>query len=98
MIYHVTHQTAWLQQAGSDLFEPESLKTEGFVHCCTREQLEGVLSRYFAGQSELLLLHLDEMRLPYLKYEMATGGESFPHLYGPIPKQAIVRMEPIGTE
>ena len=67
---------------------------DGFIHCCTPAQLAGVLKRYFKGASGLVLLHLDESKLKAeLKYEPSTSDEKFPHLYGAINCDAVVRTE-----
>ena len=60
MIFHITSKQEWDEQHSSESFTPKDFYREGFVHCCTREQIEGVLTRYFKGQSDLLLLHIDE--------------------------------------
>ena len=94
MIYHITTTADWEnRRPGLDFF-PRDYSREGFIHCCTREQLEGVLDRYFKGQSNLVLLHLDESKLhAELRYEPSTHSELFPHLYGGINQDAIIKIE-----
>lgn len=87
MIYHITTQAEWHNSTSGVAV---SVQSGGFIHCCTFEQLPGVRARYFAGQSGLLVLHLDERHLPDVRYEPATGGELFPHVYGAIPREAVV--------
>ena len=56
--------------------------------------MSGVLERYYANQKGLLLLHINPALLKAkLKYEVATFGESFPHVFGGINKQAIFKVE-----
>jgi uncharacterized protein (DUF952 family) len=77
-----------------DSFESETLRQEGFIHCATREQVQGVLEKYFTGQKKLLLLHIyTEQLKAELRYEVATHGEKFPHVYGPINGDAVVSVE-----
>jgi uncharacterized protein (DUF952 family) len=58
--------------------------------------LSGVLQRYFVGQKNLLLLHIEEDKLTStLKYEQATTDELFPHIYGFINKEAIIEIKTI---
>lgn len=98
MIYHVVHSDEWNRQLGLSNFTPPDFQHEGFIHCCTKEQLPGVLERYYNGVSGLLLLHLDESKLSSeLKYESSTNNEKFPHLFGPINREAVVKIEPIVT-
>lgn len=94
LIYHVTTLSWWSKFRSTDSYESENLRREGFIHCATREQVQGVLERYFAGQKKLLLLHINTEQLKSeLKYEVATNGEEFPHVYGPINRDAIVKVE-----
>ena len=91
MIYHITTTEDWERNKGLNEFFPADYAKEGFIHCCTKQQLEGVLHRYFKGKTNLVLLHLDEAKLiSELKYELSTGNERFPHLYGAINSEAIV--------
>ena len=81
-------------QGDESTYFPDGYKREGFIHCSTGDQIPGVLQRYYAGVSNLILLHIDEEKLtPELKYEEATNKELFPHVFGPINKDAIVKME-----
>jgi uncharacterized protein (DUF952 family) len=95
MIYHVTTSAAWQSAKEKGYYEPLSLETEGFIHNCSREQLPGVLDRYYKGQQDLLLLHIDEDLLEAeLKYELAPSvNEEFPHIFGPINVDAVVKTE-----
>jgi uncharacterized protein (DUF952 family) len=96
MIYHVISETAFKEQHHADVIEAASLRTEGFIHCCTYAQREGVLLRYFKGQTGLLILEIDEGKLkPELKFEKSTHDELFPHVYGPINKNAIISVNSI---
>lgn len=96
LIYHITPSIWWNKLSSSDAYESETLGAEGFIHCSTRDQVSGVLERYFAHQKGLLLLHINPALLKAeLKYEVATQGESFPHVYGMINKDAIVTVEGI---
>ena len=81
-------------------YAPLAFAAEGFVHCCWPEQLGGVLSRYFRGRDDLVLLTLDANRLTALLREEAPprGTELFPHVYGALPRQAVIEETPIATD
>jgi uncharacterized protein (DUF952 family) len=82
----------WASQMDSEAFMVESLNTEGFIHLCTKSQLQGVLNRYYKNVSDLILLHIEEDLLTErLVYESSTNDELFPHLYGSINKNAITK-------
>lgn len=75
-------------------YQPESFKTEGFIHLCTTEQLPGVLNRHFKGEKDLLALKLRIPPVdPSLRYEdLYNQGEEFPHLYRPVRLEEVVGL------
>jgi uncharacterized protein (DUF952 family) len=95
MIYHVTTKENWDKAIIEGFYEAPSLNTEGFIHNSTAAQVQGVLERYYAGQSNLVLLHIEETKLiAELKYELAPSvNEMFPHIFGVINLGAIVKTE-----
>lgn len=96
-IYHVVSAETWSTFDGEPSYEAESLRSEGFIHLSEQQQISGVLDRYYKNVPNLLLLHIDPARLTHeLRYEAAANGELFPHVYGPINKDAVVDIEKIG--
>jgi uncharacterized protein (DUF952 family)/N-acetylglutamate synthase-like GNAT family acetyltransferase len=92
-IFHITPSAYWKNFADQSDYSVSSLATEGFIHCSTRDQIAGTLQRFFVGQQNLVLLHMEPSRLNHpLKYEEADG-KLFPHVYGPINREAIVKVE-----
>ncbi len=102
MIYHITSMTAWMEARERGDYRAESLETEGFIHCSTEEQVIPVAEKYYQGQESLLLLVIEpEFLTSDLKWEPpAEGapppgvpeGSLFPHIYGPINMEAVVRV------
>lgn len=97
MIYHVVTNTNWQKALLQGFYAADSLAAEGFIHCSKQEQVKGVLERYYAGQFDLLLLHIDETKLTaILKYELAPSvNEVFPHIFGPLNLGAVIEVERI---
>lgn len=94
MIYHIATSEDWNLHQPSATYVPAGYAKEGFIHCSAHEQVPGVLQRYYAGVNNLILLHIDETKLSgELKLEEATNKELFPHVFGPINKDAIVKIE-----
>lgn len=99
MIYHITHRRAWQTALGTGQYVAESLTTEGFIHCSTHSQILPVAENFYKGQEGLILLVVEPARLSSpLKWESPSGGSSppgvpqgelFPHIYGPIPIDAV---------
>lgn len=101
MIYHIVTAETWHNFEGQTTYVAESLHTEGFIHCCSNQaQIEGVLSRFYAGVPNLLLLHIDDQKLTSeLKYEAATDVDDlFPHVFGAINQDAIIKVTTLYSE
>jgi uncharacterized protein (DUF952 family) len=96
-IVHIATPAEWESAQNAGEVAPDSLATEGFVHCSTRAQLGDTLARHFAGAGELILLLLDREELANdLRWEESLPGEPpFPHVYAPIPATAVVGVEHI---
>lgn len=70
----------------------------GFIHLSTQAQVHLPANRIFAGRTDLVLLYLDPERLGSpLRWEPGVPGDPeamlFPHLYGPLPVDAVVGVE-----
>jgi|GEM_PF-1433655 len=67
-----------------------------FIHFSTEEQLDRIVSKYWADVSEYVVLKVETEKLPGdLRFEANPGGASkYYHLYnGSIPLGAIVEMK-----
>jgi len=97
LIFHITTQTEWEESQQKGFHTAASYETEGFIHCSTRDQVAGVLHRYFNGSSSLVELTIDPEKLTSkLIYEPAPStNELFPHVYGPINCDAVLAVEPV---
>ncbi len=83
-------------------YRPESLADEGFVHMSFADQVAATAQRHYRGTRDLVVVEIDPDALEAeLRVEDLTStGESFPHVYGPIPVGAAVavhRLEPDTT-
>jgi uncharacterized protein (DUF952 family) len=93
-IYHIVLPEVWEKVRGDKLYRHESLAAEGFIHCSYEDQLGGVIERYYADRDELVILTIDTERLAArLVAEPSTGGEVYPHIYGPLNMDAIAKAE-----
>ena len=95
MIYHVVHKPDWQKAEQQGFYEAASLATEGFIHASKARQLWGVIDRYYKDQSDLLVLHIDEHKLtsPFTYEFAASVNEEFPHIYGPLNLDAVLKVE-----
>jgi uncharacterized protein (DUF952 family) len=93
LIYHIITGPACEAWRFSSDYEADSLLTEGFIHCSKREQMAWVANQFYADQSDLryLVIDVDLLTSP-LRYEDPGTGELFPHVYGPIVRDAIMAI------
>ena len=71
----------------SGSYRPSSLELEGFVHCCTPEQLQYVASRFFVKDEYVLLISNKNKLDKQLVYE-----SGFPHLYREFKAQDLIDL------
>ena len=97
IIYHITSKEEWTTAITNGFYEAASLAEEGFVHCSTEQQVEGVLQRYFAGKTDLVKLTIDTAKLnAKLQYDFSPSiNEVFPHIYGRINLNAVIDISPL---
>ncbi|MDO9545593.1 MAG: DUF952 domain-containing protein [Pelolinea sp.] len=96
-IFHITEKNAWQAAKKNPEYLGDTFSTDGFIHCCLLEQVEGVLKNWFDGKDNLILLEIDtEILLAPIKNENLEGGvELFPHIYGPINIDAVIAEKSI---
>lgn len=92
-IFHIVLPDAWQEAKDNPFYEAESLTTEGFIHCSFAHQLDAVLERYYKGVEKVVILEIDSEKLTS-KYveEPSTNDEIYPHIYGKIKRDAIVKV------
>ena len=91
IIFHIIEKEAWEIYKDFDLYRPESLKNEGFIHCSKSNQVVEVANHFFSGQSRLLLLAIESGKVDSdILYEDAGNGNFFPHIYGPLNLSSVV--------
>ena len=103
-IYHLALHHEWDKAATlGDGYRRSTLGTsladEGFNHCSFGHQVQRIADLVYRGRDDVLLLTIDPGRLDdEVRVETPDGGvEGFPHLYGPLPIDAVVRVEPVGA-
>jgi uncharacterized protein (DUF952 family) len=94
VILHITTRADY--EPGKPYRAP-SLDTEGFLHCSDFGSVHLPANRLFAGRTDLVLLEIDPAKLDVpLRWEPGVppdpNGAWFPHVYGPIPPEAVVAV------
>ena len=94
-IVHLTTRHAWSAALKSGSYRDDSLEKNDFIHFSTQVQVVRVANVYYRGQHGLVLLLVDPARLTsQLRWEPGAdlSSENFPHLYGPLNLEAVVRV------
>ncbi len=92
LIYHIVLPEDW-QAFDTGLYRAKSLETEGFIHCSFADQLDDVIKRYYKGVKKLVIIEIDSDKLmSRVLKEPSTNSEIYPHIYGPVNRDAIVAI------
>ncbi|HWK36268.1 DUF952 domain-containing protein [Sphingomonas sp.] len=84
-----------LEQAGRFAGAPVDL-ADGYIHLSTAHQLTETVDKHFAGQDNLHVAAVDlEVLGAAVKWEESRGGQLFPHLYAPLPLDAVIAYGPL---
>ena len=96
MIVHIVKRDDWEDAIRKGEYAPASLETEGFIHCSTAAQVVETANLFYRGQSDLVIVCLEEAHLTSrLIYEPTVhAGDQraallFPHIYGPLNLAAV---------
>jgi uncharacterized protein (DUF952 family) len=92
-ILHITQRQQWEQAKLTGTYRGDTLDSEGFIHCSTSKQVVKTANRFFANQTELVLLCIDANKVkPEVRYESAENRELFPHIYGALNVDAVFQV------
>lgn len=100
-IFHIATDADWRRTLETGTYSTSTvgrtLEEEGFIHASRREQVQGVFDRYYRGLGEhLVLLTIDPARLTGAEVRVeAVGDDTYPHVYGPINRTAVVDVVPL---
>lgn len=88
-------QQEQLQAEGVFHGAPVDLR-DGYIHLSTGDQLAETIGKHFAGQTDLFVAAVDLKSLgDTIKWEESRGGQLFPHIYGPLPRSAVISTLPL---
>ena len=100
-IFHISTRADWDETLRTGTYTTSTvgrtLAEEGFIHASRREQVAGVLERYYRSLGQpLVLLTIDPSRLTDADVRVEpVGHDTYPHVYGPINRDAVVEVEPL---
>ena len=103
-LFHIALASDWEEARAAGEYRVSTvgrtLEEEGFLHMSYAAQWPGVLAAYYRDVTEpLVLLEVDPGRVgsPVVVEAPAgapQGAGGFPHVYGPLPVDAVVAVHP----
>jgi len=101
-LFHLTEASTWEAAKAAGEYRQSTrgatFERVGFVHCGLRHQVRPVAEYIYADADDIVLLVIDPGKLTAeVKFEPGEPGgtEEFPHVYGPVPVDAVVDVIPV---
>jgi len=96
-IYHMCRREEWEAGRATGRYCGSSQdRDDGFIHFSTAAQIVESAAKHRMGQRDLVLIEVDSAALgDTLRWEPSRGGRLFPHLYGALPLDAVLRIAPL---
>lgn len=105
-LYHLALPNEWQEARAAGAYRRSTrgmaLEQVGFIHASSSHQVPATFERFYRDAGAVVLLCIDPARLEQagveVRWEPAPeSGELFPHLYGPLPLEAVVLAERYGV-
>ena len=97
-LLHIVDRITWTVVPDDEDYRPAEYAEVGFIHLSTPELVLIPANAFYAGRDDLVLLDLDpEVLGDAVRFEPGvppSGDLLFPHLYGPIPRAAVLGVIP----
>lgn len=103
-LWHIAHRAEWAAALADGVYlhstRGRTLGHEGFIHCCYPHQVGLVARRSYADDPEpLVVLEIDRDQLGVSRVRVEdVDGAAYPHLYGPLPTDAVVLMRALAFD
>ena len=103
MILHICTRDEWAAAADAGEYRALSLDDAGFIHCSDPGTVALPANALFRGRTDLLLLEIDPLLVGApVRWEDPVppdaSGLRFPHIYGTIPRNAVVAVHDFPTD
>jgi uncharacterized protein (DUF952 family) len=71
-------------------------RADGFIHLSAGSQVAGTVERYYRDRTDLVLAAVDLTKLgDAVRWEPASNGALYPHVYGVVPMTAVMGAGPL---
>lgn len=93
-IFHILKRKEWESAKNAGVYQPESLRRDGFVHCSKTDQLLKVANSFYKNERDLIILRIVENKVTSeIKHEppleAPLSDVLFPHIHGPLNVDAV---------
>ena len=96
IVYKVLPRDEWRLAEDSGVFAGSGIDVEdGYIHLSSGDQVVATVEKYFAGQTDLVLVSFSSDCVDNLRWEKSRGDDLFPHAYGPISIEAVLSVVPL---
>jgi uncharacterized protein (DUF952 family) len=98
IIYHLVPIDYWESQPTDRPYTPADYVRDGFIHCTQGdEQLAVVANRYYRNDQRAwsVLVIAEDALTSELKYESGADAVLYPHIYGPLNREAVINVLPM---
>jgi uncharacterized protein (DUF952 family) len=94
LLYKILLPEEWVAFDAAGRFDGSPFDLEsGFIHLSSRDQVADTARRVFADEAALVIAAIDENAVAEtLRWETTSNHGEFPHVYGVIPRAAVVAV------
>ena len=93
VIFHITKRGHWEKAKLEGVYSGDTLGSQGFIHCSTSSQVVKVANALYPAQKGLVLVCIAANKVQSeLKYEKVESEGLYPHIYGPLNVDAVVKV------
>jgi len=93
VIFHITKRGHWEKAKLEGIYRGDTLGSQGFIHCSTSQQVVKVANALHHAQKGLVLVCIAANKVQSeLKYEKIESEGLYPHIYGPLNVDAVVKV------
>ncbi|HEU0241933.1 MAG TPA: DUF952 domain-containing protein [Micromonosporaceae bacterium] len=92
LIYKILLPSEWDQFQATGRFDGSEFDHEsGYIHCSSRTQVGATAMRVFGQEPSLMVVAVDANAIAdSVRWEAASDGDLFPHIYASLPIDAVV--------
>jgi uncharacterized protein (DUF952 family) len=95
--FHLVPAAEWSSLSADAPYAPPTLGREGFIHCTSgADELVETANRYYVADPRPFLVVTVDLDSLDVQWRHDDPGSPYPHVYGPIARDAILAVNPIG--